>query len=115
MKLKRRLDTVHAIAFKFFKTDEGRAFTFSIQIPGMDSCDYRWEWADPKIAAARHAAWERAEAAKSPAQRAAEHRAAARASKCRDSCGELHLRRLAVRRRVRPPVAHTYASAITTW
>lgn len=88
MKLKRRLDTVRAIAFKFFKTDDGRAFTFSIQIPGMDSCDYRWDWADPKIAAARHAAWERAEAAKSPAQRAAEHRAAARASKCRDSCDQ---------------------------
>lgn len=86
VKLKRILDTATSVAFKFFKTDDGRAFTFTIQLAGRDRCEYRWVWDDPKIQAARQAAYERAEAAKTPAQRAKERRA----SKCESACDSRH-------------------------
>lgn len=90
VKLKRILDTVTSVAFKFFKTDNGRAFTFTVQFADQSPCEYRWEWDDPKIAAARAAAYERAEAAKTPAQRAKERRAAEHKSKCENACDTRH-------------------------
>jgi hypothetical protein len=89
VKMKRVLESVRSVALKFVHTDDGRAFTFSIQLAGTRwTCDYRWIWDDPKIAAARRAEYERAEAAKTPAQRAAERRAAEHATKCRATCDQ---------------------------
>jgi hypothetical protein len=89
VKKKRMLESVHSVPLKFVHTDDGRAFTLSIQFAGVAyTCDYRWIWDDPKIAAARQAAYERAEAAKTPAQRAAERRAAEHSTKCRTTCDQ---------------------------
>lgn len=80
VKVKQRLASVQSLAIAFARNDDGRQFTFDIPLGGHSAgdepCHYSFEWRDPKIAAARQRAYERAEAAKTPAQRARERKEA---------------------------------------